>query len=67
MRNPFRSSGSPYERRRRTTPEGEPLENVERGRGLSNPFVRIVIPAIIGIIILLFVVSASVKIVDAGH
>ena len=66
MRNPFRHSGSPYERRR-TTPEGEPLENVERGRGLSNPFVRIVIPAIIGIIILLFVVSASVKIVDAGH
>lgn len=66
MRNPFRHSGSPYERRR-TTPEGEPLENIERGRGLSNPFVRIVIPAIIGIIILLFVVSASVKIVDAGH
>ncbi|HZC47676.1 MAG TPA: hypothetical protein VE244_01325, partial [Nitrososphaeraceae archaeon] len=66
MRNPFRHSGSPYERRR-TTPEGEPLENIERGRGFSNPFVRIVIPAIIGIIILLFVVSASVKIVDAGH
>ena len=63
MRNPFRSSGSPYEgRRRRTTIEGEPLENVG-----GRPFVRIVIPAIIGIIILLFVVSASVKIVDAGH
>lgn len=66
VRNPFRHSGSPYDRRR-TTPEGEPLESIERGRGLSNPFVRIVIPAIIGIIILLFVVSASVKIVDAGH
>jgi regulator of protease activity HflC (stomatin/prohibitin superfamily) len=63
VRNPFRSSGSPYEgRRRRTTIEGEPLENVG-----GRPFVRIVIPAIIGIIILLFVVSASVKIVDAGH
>lgn len=63
MRNPFRrSSRSPYERRRRTTVEGEPLENVG-----GRPFVRIVIPAIIGIIILLFVVSASVKIVDAGH
>ena len=62
MRNPFRrSSRSPYERRR-TTVEGEPLENVG-----GRPFVRIVIPAIIGIIILLFVVSASVKIVDAGH
>ncbi|HZC48138.1 MAG TPA: hypothetical protein VE244_03650, partial [Nitrososphaeraceae archaeon] len=62
MRNPFRSSRSPYERRRRATIEGEPLENVG-----GRPFVRIVIPAIIGIIILLFVVSASVKIVDAGH
>jgi prohibitin 2 len=66
VRNPFRRSGSPYERRR-TTPEGEPLENVEQGGRLSNPFVRIVIPAIIGIIILLFIVSASVKIVDAGY
>jgi prohibitin 2 len=61
VRNPFRRSGSPYERRR-TTPEGEPLENTR-----SRPFVRIVIPAIIGIIILLFIVSASVKIVDAGY
>lgn len=63
MRNPFRrSSRSPYDRTRRSTVEGEPLENVG-----GRPFVRIVIPAIIGIIILLFVVSASVKIVDAGH
>jgi prohibitin 2 len=61
MRNPFRRSGSPYERRR-TTAEGEPLENIG-----GRPFVRIVIPAIIGIIILLFIVSASVKIVDAGY
>ena len=61
MKNPFRSSRSPYDRRRATI-EGEPLENVG-----GRPFVRIVIPAIIGIIILLFVVSASVKIVDAGH
>jgi prohibitin 2 len=61
VRNPFRRSGSPYERRR-TTAEGEPLENVG-----GRPFVRIVIPAIIGIIILLFIVSASVKIVDAGY
>jgi prohibitin 2 len=61
VKNPFRSSRSPYDRRRATI-EGEPLENVG-----GRPFVRIVIPAIIGIIILLFVVSASVKIVDAGH
>lgn len=62
MRNPFRRSGSPYERRR-ITPEGETLENI----GGRRPFLRIVIPAIIGIIILLFIVSASVKIVDAGY
>jgi prohibitin 2 len=61
MRNPFRRSGSPYERRR-TTPEGEPLENVG-----GRQFLRIIIPAIIGIIILSFVLSASVKIVDAGN
>jgi len=61
VRNPFRRSGSPYERRR-ITPEGEPLENVG-----GRPFLRIVIPAILGIIILLFIVSASVKIVDAGY
>ena len=61
MRNPFRRSGSPYERRR-ITPEGETLENVG-----GRPFLRIVIPAILGIIILLFIVSASVKIVDAGY
>ena len=61
MRNPFRRSGSPYERRR-ITPEGETLENVG-----GRPFLRIIIPAILGIIILLFIVSASVKIVDAGY
>jgi prohibitin 2 len=61
VRNPFRRSGSPYERRR-ITPEGETLENVG-----GRPFLRIVIPAILGIIILLFIVSASVKIVDAGY
>ena len=61
MRNPFRRSGLPYERRR-ITPEGETLENVG-----GRPFLRIVIPAILGIIILLFIVSASVKIVDAGY
>jgi len=61
VRNPFRRSGSPYERRR-ITPEGETLENVG-----GRSFLRIVIPAILGIIILLFIVSASVKIVDAGY
>jgi prohibitin 2 len=65
MKNPFHSSDRPYGRRK-TTPEGEPLEYSEP-RSFPKSIVRIIIPAIIGIIILLFVVSASVNIVDAGH
>ena len=58
------------ERYQRKTREGEPLEDYrgEGGGGLiSRSSVRIVIPAIIGFILLVVVVSASVKIVDAGH
>src|SRR5918996_4990881 len=58
------------ERYQRKTREGEPLEDYrgEGGGGLiSRSSVRIVIPAIIGFILLIVVVSASVKIVDAGH
>ena len=58
------------ERYQRKTREGEPLEDYrgEGGGGLiSRSSVRIVIPAIIGFIMLVVVVSASVKIVDAGH
>src|SRR5215204_6572148 len=54
MANPFKRSGSgyPYGSKKRTTPEGEPLE----GTGRSRSIVRIVVPIIIG-----------VRIVDAGH
>ena len=65
MKSPFHRSDRPYGRRK-TTPEGEPLEYPEP-RGFPKSIARIIIPVIIGIVILLFVVSASVKIVDAGH
>jgi prohibitin 2 len=54
----------------RTTREGEPLEDYrgEGGGGLiSRSSIRIVIPAIIGFILLVVVVAAGVKIVEAGH
>jgi prohibitin 2 len=47
MKNPFDRSGYPYERRRKITPEGEPLE----GSGRSRSLVRVIVPIIIGIII----------------
>jgi prohibitin 2 len=58
------------ERYQRTTREGEPLEDYrgEGGGGLiSRSSIRVVIPAIIGFIMLVVVISASVKIVEAGH
>src|SRR5215208_871690 len=57
-------------RYQRMTREGEPLEDY-RGEGgvglISRSSIRIVIPVIIGLILLVVVLSASVKIVDAGH
>ncbi len=56
--------------RGRVTPEGEPLESpgsFGTGGGISRRAVRVIIPAIIGFIVLIVVVSASIKIVEAGH
>jgi prohibitin 2 len=56
-------------RYQRTTREGEPLEDY-RGEGgglISRSSIRVVIPAIIGFILLIVVIAASVKIVEAGH
>ncbi len=50
----------------RTTPEGEPLEGYGEGRTARSAF-RIGIPVIIGIIVLVVVLSSSIKIVEAGH
>src|SRR5215210_4580312 len=56
-------------RYQRTTREGEPLEDY-RGEGaglISRSSIRIVIPVIIGFIMLIVVLAASIKIVDAGN
>jgi prohibitin 2 len=63
MANPFKRSADPYGRKKRITPEGEPLE----GTGLSRSLVRIVVPVIIGIIIVSVIAISSVRIVDAGN
>lgn len=64
----FRYSRPPFSRSQsgRITPEGEPLEGYRQPRGRRNIF-RIGIPVIIGIIVLVVVLSASIKIVEAGH
>jgi prohibitin 2 len=62
MRNPFKRSDHPY-KRKKITPEGEPLE----GGGVSRSLVRIVVPIIIGIIIISIIAVSSVRIVDAGN
>jgi prohibitin 2 len=56
-------------RYQRVTREGEPLEDY-RGEGsglISRSSIRIIVPVIIGFILLVVVLAASVKIVDAGH
>lgn len=57
-------------RYQRTTREGEPLEDY-RGEGgvglLSRSSIRVVIPVIIAFIMLIVVLSASIKIVEAGN
>jgi len=56
-------------RYQRTTREGEPLEDY-RGEGgglITRSSVRVIVPVIIGFILLVVVLAASVKIVEAGH
>jgi len=65
-----RSYGKKIYPGRKTTPEGEPLEDPRSysGRGgVPKRMVRVVIPVIIGIIVLVVVLSASIKIVEAGN
>jgi prohibitin 2 len=74
---PYGPVGSSSGGSRRTTPEGEPLEDPHGspyskgsspGRGrISGPLIKIVVPAVIGIIIVAIAVTGSVKIVDAGY
>lgn len=57
--------------RGRVTPEGEPLESPGgfggSGAGIPRRIARVIVPAIIGFIVLIVVVSASIKIVEAGY
>ncbi len=56
-------------RYQRTTREGEPLEDY-RGEGgglITRSSMRLVVPVIIGFILVVVVLAASVKIVEAGH
>lgn len=50
----------------RTTPEGEPLEGYDRPRTIGSIF-RIGVPIVVGVIVLLVVISASIKVVEAGN
>src|SRR5918995_3182077 len=56
-------------RYQRTTREGEPLEDYrgERTGLITRSSIRIVVPVIIGFIMVIVVLAASVKIVEAGH
>jgi prohibitin 2 len=56
-------------RYQRTTREGEPLEDYrgERAGLITRSSIRIVVPVIIGFIMVIVVLAASVKIVEAGH
>jgi len=56
-------------RYQRTTREGELLEDYrgERGGLITRSSMRIIVPIIIGFILLVVVLAASVKIVEAGH
>jgi regulator of protease activity HflC (stomatin/prohibitin superfamily) len=63
VRSPFSGGSKRFNSaRKRVTPEGEPLEYT----GSSNKK-KLIIPAIIGIIISIFIATSSVKIVDAGN
>lgn len=65
-RSPFGGFGKSYPSDRRVTPEGEPLESYSP-MSFSKSMMRVIIPAIIGIIIVIVILTSSVKIVDAGY
>ena len=48
------------------TPEGEPLESYG-SPGYNKSLFRVIIPAVIGLIIVIVLVTASVKTIDAGY
>jgi regulator of protease activity HflC (stomatin/prohibitin superfamily) len=66
MRSPMGRFGRRYSPSDKVTPEGEPLESYSP-MGLNTSLIRIIIPAIIGIIVVIVILTSSVKIVDAGY
>ena len=64
----FRGRVTPFRGMRpyRTTPEGEPLEGYEGSR-ITRTFARTAILAVIGIVVVVIVLAASIKIVEAGN
>ena len=65
QKSPFSGFGRQYPRGG-VTPEGEPLESYSTA-GYNKSLFRVIIPAVIGLIIVIVLVTASVKTVDAGY
>lgn len=66
-----RSYGKKIYPGRKTTPEGEPLEDPRSYSGTGNGFprkmTRMIIPIIIAVIVVAIVLASSIKIVEAGN
>jgi prohibitin 2 len=64
MRNPFKRTGKPYDRR---TPDGEPLEYTGQSGSILGSNKLKILAGIVTFIIIIIVMSESVVIVQAGH
>jgi prohibitin 2 len=64
MRNPFKKTGKPYDRR---TPDGEPLEYTGQSGSILGSNKLKILAGIVTFIIIIIVMSESVVIVQAGH
>jgi regulator of protease activity HflC (stomatin/prohibitin superfamily) len=64
MKNPFKRSGKPYDRR---TPDGEPLEYTGQSGSILGSNKLKILAGIVTFIIIIIIMSESVVIVQAGH
>lgn len=64
MRNPFKKTGKPYDRR---TPDGEPLEYTGQSGSILGSNKLKILAGVVTFIIIIIVMSESVVIVQAGH
>jgi len=65
QKSPFSGFGRQYSRGG-VTPEGEPLESYSSS-GYNKSLFRVIIPAVTGLIIVIVLITASVKTIEAGH